>query len=561
MDTSNSNEWKWLGLIALLVCLALGAAYWFLLKPEDQSGTSSIADNAPPPSLLEPVDNSEDLFADTKTPEAAVTTEVSPAEAADIERSYRESGSDTRVIYVESSTNTSKTTNTETTVPDYENDSSKHVLGDVPDQPRITYTPGNRIGHGRAGFRFEGSRDNGGIFFCSLNTRRFKSAERCSSPQIYENLTDGRYMFRVWQANEYGKLSKPVSWLFYVDRSAPPAPEIYGGPPAVTNDTSPTFYFRANGKNETRCTLNSDNFLKARICNNPIDTVELREGKYVFRVWQINSVGNHSKPARLDFRVDLTQPQPPRILAGPDPTIIQGTVPPFEFSGENKASFRCTIDKASAYSKDVCLSPWSPTTAPSPGLHTFRVWQIDEAGNKSAPATMEFQVTEPVPVPASLRGMRSLNSFSGFRETQSYSPDNDGSTVDPQETSEESSITLDVLAAIELAVPDDDSDQIAPITGGTADAQIEFSTSADLRSNLAWAVETTLATDELLGGSSGQRALLESLDLSGSSDSGARNTSNEAQSYGTSYSQDVSWGDEAGRYTVQATHTASQTLP
>lgn len=559
VDTSNSNEWKWLGLIALLVCLALGAAYWFLVRPSDE-GTSSTADNAPPPSLLEQSDNTEDLFVDSKPPQPAVTTEVTPSEAADLERSYQQRDSNTEVVYVDSTTSTTKTTTDTVEVPDYENDSVENVLADVPAMPRITYTPGERIGHGRAGFRFRGDAYNGGIFFCSLNTRRFKSAERCSSPMIYENLANGRYLFRVWQANDYGKLSKPSWWLFYVDRSAPRAPQIYGGPSAVTNDTSPTFYFQVDGDNEARCSLNNKNYHKARICRNPIDGNDLREGKYVFRVWQVNPVGNHSRPARLDFRVDLTQPAAPRILSGPEPSIESGTVPVFEFKGESGASYRCTIDKEASYSKDVCVSPWSPTEAPESGIHTFRVWQIDKAGNKSAPASMQFQV-ESAPVPTAFSARRSMQSFGAVRDAQGYSPDSDGAEVDPQQTAEDSTITLDVLAAIELATPDDDSDQVAPVTGGGSDANIGFSTSADLRSNLAWAVETSLSSNQLQGGSTGTRGLIESLDLEGSSDSGERNADNDAQTYGTIYSQDVSWGDEAGSYTVRATHTASQTLP
>ncbi len=141
-----------------------------------------------------------------------------------------------------------------------------------------------------------------------------------------------------------------------------------------------------------------------------------------------------------------------------------------------------------------------------------------------------------------------------------YAADTDGAVVDNQQVDEASDVTLDVLAAIELAVPADDSDKIAPVAGGATDANIAFSTSADLRSNLSWAVATTLSTDDMQGGSTGTRGLLSDVDLSASADSGSRNSSNAAQTYETAYDQDVSWGDEAGEYTVEATHTASQTL-
>ena len=141
-----------------------------------------------------------------------------------------------------------------------------------------------------------------------------------------------------------------------------------------------------------------------------------------------------------------------------------------------------------------------------------------------------------------------------------YNSDDDGTTVDNQSVNEDSNVTLDVLAAIELAQPADDSDKVAPVAGGATDANIGFSTSADLRSNLSWAVATTLSDDKLQKGEVG---LLSNFDTSAQGTenrSGSRNSSNSAQTYSANYDQDVSWGDEAGRYTVTATHTASQTL-
>jgi len=130
--------------------------------------------------------------------------------------------------------------------------------------------------------------------------------------------------------------------------------------------------------------------------------------------------------------------------------------------------------------------------------------------------------------------------------------------VSAQTVDENSNVTLDVLAALELAVPADDSDKIAP--SGGSDVNKAFSTSADLRSNLDWSVATTLSSNELQGGTTGSRGLLSALDLGASADAGNRNLNNSVQTYSTAYDQDVSWGDEAGTYTVVATHTATQSL-
>ena len=43
-------------------------------------------------------------------------------------------------------------------------------------------------------------------------------------------------------------------------------------------------------------------------------------------------------------------------------------------------------------------------------------------------------------------------------------------------------------------------------------------------------------------------------------DLGDRNPDNNIQPVSADYTQDVSWGDEAGSYTQTITHTATQTL-
>jgi hypothetical protein len=222
----------------------------------------------------------------------------------------------------------------------------------------------------------------------------------------------------------------------------------------------------------------------------------------------------------------------------------------FAFSGEPGASFRCTINKTASYSRDVCVSPWSPSNVLGTGQYTFRVWQIDQAGNKSIPAALDFAIVPP-PVLGVAR-------TSAQRGVQAFEADVSGTVVDPQTTSEDSNVTLDVLAAIELAVPSDDSEAIAPQS--SSDQTVFFQTGAELRSNLAWSVGTTLSTAALQGGSTGSRSLISDLDLSSSADSGSRNANNTAQDYQADYQQDVSWGDEAGTYEVTATHTATQTL-
>jgi hypothetical protein len=141
-----------------------------------------------------------------------------------------------------------------------------------------------------------------------------------------------------------------------------------------------------------------------------------------------------------------------------------------------------------------------------------------------------------------------------------YTNDADGTTVDNQTVDEDTTFTVNVLAAIELSDPSDDSDSVAPVAGGASDAVADLDMAADLRSNLSWEIDSSVAGD-LTGGATGPRDLLSDLVGEGSAvDSDVRNASNAAQSVSADYDQDVSWGDEAGAYTEVITHTASQTL-
>lgn len=151
---------------------------------------------------------------------------------------------------------------------------------------------------------------------------------------------------------------------------------------------------------------------------------------------------------------------------------------------------------------------------------------------------------------------------SAFAAT-AYNNDTDGTDgVDVQSVNQDSNLNLDVLAAIEITDVADDSDSAAPVEGGATNAQVTFTQSAELRSNLAWAVNSEVTADFTGGASGVAEPLGEAVVGDGASvDAGDRNADNSAQAVSADYTQDVSWGDEAGSYTADITHTAAQSLP
>lgn len=93
-----------------------------------------------------------------------------------------------------------------------------------------------------------------------------------------------------------------------------------------------------------------------------------------------------------------------------------------------------------------------------------------------------------------------------------------------------------------------------------------------LRSNAVWTASisaqtaTMVENDARTGGETLSSALLYGTDAAPSStmptsptqvDTGPRNTNNEAQSYALYFRQPISWGDEAGSYTLTVTHDLS----
>lgn len=528
---------KPIGKIALAAAVGIIAIVTILLVVQPFSSnqtqtTAPLVENTPPKK-------------DDNLIEGSVVSENKSKKDSSNSSSYYTSSSDN--VSVPDTYNDSSVSSDTNSTEDIAVTNTEVVVEDEspPPAPEIISGPKGNTQKTSASFQIKG--ESGSSFRCSLNRQNFNDARSCSGPKKYKNLSAGRqYVFRVWQVDKFGQRSyNPAVRKFYVKTRPLPPPRLISYPARWTNESQYLFEFSGKVGVQFSCSLNDSYFKNSLPCSSPAAYADLADGRYVFRVWQYKAGAVSKSPRKYVFNVDRTAPASPTITSGPEGSVV-GADQAFTFEGEPGARFSCALSGASP---DTCSSPKAYTGLS--GAYTFSVWQTDRAGNSSlSPSERSFSVS---PAPTSISAKSAQISTRGYQaETLSS-----GSVI-AQQTEEDSNVTLDVLAAIELATPADDSDKVAP--SGSSNINKGFSTSANLRSNLDWSVQTTLSNNELQGGTTGSRGLIAALDLSGSSDQGDRNASNAAQTYQANYNQDVSWGDEAGTYTVIATHTATQSL-
>lgn len=172
-----------------------------------------------------------------------------------------------------------------------------------------------------------------------------------------------------------------------IDTTAP-VTAITAGPPATSNDVTPTFTFGA-GKDLT-FTCQVDGGAEVA-CTSPFTTAALSNGSHTVKVRATDTQGNaDASPASFAFVVDTVKPttklvrKPGKVVSAPKAKFTFAT-------NENGATFQCRLDKK-PFKK--CLSPTKLKV--KPGKHTFYVRAVDSAGNVDAtPAKYKFTKVKP----------------------------------------------------------------------------------------------------------------------------------------------------------------------
>src|SRR5829696_3320863 len=252
--------------------------------------------------------------------------------------------------------------------------------------------PSGTVNNTSASFAFS-SNEAGSSFECSLDGAAFAS---CSSPQSYDNLSDGSHTFDVRAKDAAGNTdATPASCSWTVGTADTTAPEtiIDSGPSGTITVADATFTFSSEAGATFECRLDGAAY---SACNSPKSYTNLSNGSHTFDVRATDGAGNvDATPASRTFTVDVPPPPldttPPQttINSGPSGTIKQNNAT-FSFSSsEANSTFECKLDSA-AFS--ACSSP-KKYTGLATGSHTFQVRATDAAGNTDAsPASRTWTV-------------------------------------------------------------------------------------------------------------------------------------------------------------------------
>jgi hypothetical protein len=229
---------------------------------------------------------------------------------------------------------------------------------------------------------FTFSSEAGAAFECRVDAVAFAA---CTSPHTTVALTDGAHTFAVRAVDAAGNPdTSPATRAFTVD-TGPPETTIESGPAGLTNDSTPSFTFRADEPSTFECRVDGAAFSP---CSSPHTTAALADGAHAFEVRAIDSIGNvDATPAARTFTLHTGSPVT-TIVSAPA-ALTNDATPTFSFSADEAATFQCRLD---AGTFATCSVPFT-TSRLGDGAHTFEVRAIDMAGNvDSSPARHVFTV-------------------------------------------------------------------------------------------------------------------------------------------------------------------------
>ncbi|HYP56326.1 MAG TPA: hypothetical protein VEQ41_08530, partial [Solirubrobacterales bacterium] len=180
----------------------------------------------------------------------------------------------------------------------------------------------------------------------------------------------------------------------------PPNTSINTFPSNPSNDPSPEFSFGESPAEpgvEFECELDGNgSFATAVDCDSgSISYSGLSDGQHTFRVRAVGEGGADPTPASRTWTIDTAAPQTTIDETPPSPN--SGFAVKFGYSSsEPLASFRCQLD-GQPVAGQICGTSASSSSKSyfglADGIHTFRVWAIDNAGNADpTPAEFSFEV-------------------------------------------------------------------------------------------------------------------------------------------------------------------------
>ncbi len=274
---------------------------------------------------------------------------------------------------------------------------------------QIDAHPGALSASAAAQLEFSGS-DTGGSgvasYECRIDSTQQADWHACSSPKVYEGLSDGSHSFEVRAVDQAGNAdATPATSTWTVDTTAPDT-QISSNPPALSSSAKATFAFSGNdgsgsGVASYQCRLDSSEAKDWASCASPKEYSGLADGSHTFEVRAIDQAGNtDGSPAVSTWMVDTSAPQT-QIDSGPS-SLVATAKAEFAFSGNDGsgsgvASYECRIDSTQSADWHACSSP-KVYEGLSDGSHSFEVRAVDQAGNADAtPAVSTWTVDTTAP--------------------------------------------------------------------------------------------------------------------------------------------------------------------
>ncbi len=229
----------------------------------------------------------------------------------------------------------------------------------------------------------DGSPEN---YLCSLDNGEWV---RCDELPAASDLSEGEHEIQIAGAeiDEYGNLvpaGEVTVVTFVVDRE-PPDTVLTSSPQGIVSVNFAELRFISTGADSHfQCRLDGGEWYE---CQSPYLIDNLADGLHTFSVAAIDGAGNEDPtPAAVTWTVDT---YPPVVSLTSHPAAVESEpFGEFQFTSSEPATFYCKLDGSGW---NVCTSPYE-TPFLENGDHTFAVYGVDAAGNRSQPIVFDWTV-------------------------------------------------------------------------------------------------------------------------------------------------------------------------
>jgi large repetitive protein len=223
-----------------------------------------------------------------------------------------------------------------------------------------------------ASFRFEPQELITGSMTCTIDGK----AVGCSNGRVsLPHVTVGDHKLTVKATDIAGNVGT-TEYPWMIDRTAPVV-GILDAPRKLSSDHVSAFnLWSSEGPGFFGCSLDGGVPMP---CFGAPNFYGLKEGRHTLSVWSLDSAYNRSAIVRYAWRIDRTPPVV-ALVGGPTEGSTAGPgETTFGVSQSEKGQLFCSLDGVEF---TTCSSPIHYADLPS-GDHTFEVYAVDAAGNKS----------------------------------------------------------------------------------------------------------------------------------------------------------------------------------